>query len=143
MTSNDKWPGFLLALDISDLLLKRLTTQKCQSVQGEKTKQNSNKSLLSVAKGPGKGQSSKRESFQTVTTLAKHHKQNKKSPVIPHHSCQQRPSREPGLHAGRLWQGTQTPAEPGFLCPPTVALLSLLGCDEESVERVRTLITTR
>lgn len=50
---------YLFAACIPELELKKLATRKCQWMQPNKTKQdqnssNSNKSLLSLAKGPGK-----------------------------------------------------------------------------------------
>ena len=59
----------------------------------DKTKQLTNKSLLFLAKGAGKGQLNKTENFQTVTTPAKHLRKN-----WPHIPCkEQRLNREPKL----------------------------------------------
>ena len=55
------------------LELKKMKTQKCQCVQTKSP----NKSQLSLAKGPGKGQPSKIESvYMAASTLARRHRKN-------------------------------------------------------------------
>lgn len=87
--------GFIFVSDIPDLELKKPMIHKCQWMQ---TIKRPNKSLLPLAKGPGKEQLRKQDPLDNYYTLSKHHRKKAR----PHpHPCQPKMSGKPRSLA--LW----------------------------------------